>query len=117
LKPGSEGHVRQLPVLEPETAFFWTSGAEGRLLICRCDACARYTPPADAAMPDVRPVIVSPRHRSPGKPGWPPSPSPAAVGAGLSVPFVFAAVELVEQRELYVLTNIVGCPSMTSGSA
>jgi len=29
---------------------------------------------------------------------------------GLSVPFVFAAVELVEQRELYVLTNIVGCP-------
>jgi len=28
---------------------------------------------------------------------------------GLSVPYVFAAVELVEQAELYVLTNIVGC--------
>jgi uncharacterized OB-fold protein len=27
----------------------------------------------------------------------------------LEVPFVFAAVELVEQAELYVLTNIVGC--------
>jgi uncharacterized OB-fold protein len=26
------------------------------------------------------------------------------------VPFVFAAVELVEQAELYVFTNIVGCP-------
>jgi uncharacterized OB-fold protein len=29
---------------------------------------------------------------------------------GLSVPYVFAAVELAEQAELYVLTNIVGCP-------
>jgi uncharacterized OB-fold protein len=28
---------------------------------------------------------------------------------GLAVPFVFAAVELVEQAELYVFTNIVGC--------
>jgi uncharacterized OB-fold protein len=26
------------------------------------------------------------------------------------VPFVFAAVELAEQAELYVFTNIVGCP-------
>jgi len=29
---------------------------------------------------------------------------------GLRVPFVLAAVELVEQERLYVLTNIVGCP-------
>lgn len=28
---------------------------------------------------------------------------------GLAVPYVFAAVELVEQAELYVFTNIVGC--------
>jgi len=27
----------------------------------------------------------------------------------LAVPFVFAAVELIEQAELYVFTNIVGC--------
>ena len=26
------------------------------------------------------------------------------------MPFVFAAVELAEQAELYVFTNIVGCP-------
>jgi len=28
----------------------------------------------------------------------------------LAVPYVFAAVELVEQPELYVFTNIVACP-------
>jgi uncharacterized OB-fold protein len=29
--------------------------------------------------------------------------------AGQAVPFVFAAVELVEQRGLFVMTRIVGC--------
>jgi uncharacterized OB-fold protein len=29
--------------------------------------------------------------------------------ADLAVPFVFAAVELSEQAELYVFTNIIGC--------
>jgi uncharacterized OB-fold protein len=29
---------------------------------------------------------------------------------GLEVPYVFAAVELIEQPELYVFTNIIGCP-------
>ena len=32
---------------------------------------------------------------------------------GLAVPYVFAAVELAEQAELYVLTNIVDCEPET----
>ena len=36
---------RQLPALEPDTEFFWTAGAEGRLKISRCQACGRWQHP------------------------------------------------------------------------
>jgi uncharacterized OB-fold protein len=101
---------RQLPALEPDTAVFWTAGAQGRLMICRCEACGRYQHPPLPRCPacggdQVSPAPVSGRalvasftvNHQP----WAP---------GLAVPFVFAAVELVEQAELYVFTNIVGCP-------
>lgn len=100
---------RQLPALDPDTAFFWEGGAGGRLVIARCETCARYIHP--------------PLPRCPACGG---TPSPAAVSGKarvasftvnmqpwlptLPVPYVFAAVELVEQPELYVFTNIVCCP-------
>jgi uncharacterized OB-fold protein len=98
-----------LPALEKGTEFFWTAGAEGRLLICRCRSCGRYLHP--------------PLPRCPACGGDAVSPSPVSGCArvasftvnhqqwvpGLVVPYVFAAVELVEQAELYVLTNIIGC--------
>ena len=41
---------RKLPLLEPLTEFFWTSGADGRLRIQGCGACGRLQhPPLDAA--------------------------------------------------------------------
>ncbi|CAN7315333.1 OB-fold domain-containing protein [Phenylobacterium sp. LjRoot225] len=101
--------ARQLPALDPDTAFFWTSGADGRLRIGRCAACGRYQHPPLPRCPecggDVSPTPVSGRARvasyTVNQQAWVP---------GLAVPFVFAAVELVEQAELYVFTNIVGCP-------
>ena len=101
---------RQLPALEPDVAFFWTAGAEGRLLICRCEACRRYLHPPLPRCPKcgadkVGPAPVSGRARvaafTVNHQSWVP---------GLAVPFVFSAVELVEQAELHVFTNIVGCP-------
>jgi uncharacterized OB-fold protein len=101
---------RQLPALEPETAFFWTAGREGRLLICRCEACGRYQHPPLPRCPEcgggqLTPAPVSGRARvasfTVNQQAWVP---------GLAVPFVFAVVELVEQAELYVFTDIVGCP-------
>jgi uncharacterized OB-fold protein len=98
-----------LPALEPESAFFWTAGAQGRLKICRCQSCRRYVHPplprcgacgGDTAPEDVsglgRVATFTVNHQA-----WRP---------GMAVPFVFAAVELVEQAELYVFSNIVGCP-------
>jgi uncharacterized OB-fold protein len=101
---------RQLPALERETAFFWTAGAEGRLLICRCGDCGHYLHPPLPRCPNCGSLRVSPS----------PVSGRAHVASytvnhqpwvpGLAVPYVFAAVELVEQPELYVFTNIVGCP-------
>ena len=100
---------RQLPALEPETAFFWTAGAEGRLLICHCDACDYYIHPPLPRCPKCGSEAIAPKPVS-GKARiasytinvqqWLP---------GMPTPFVFAAVELAEQAELYVLTNIEGC--------
>jgi uncharacterized OB-fold protein len=101
---------RQLPALEPGTAFFWTAGAQGRLMISRCGSCGRYQHPPLPRCPacggeDVGPVPVSGRGRvatfTVNHQPWVP---------GLEAPFVFAAVELVEQAELYVFTNIIGRP-------
>lgn len=100
---------RQPPALEPDTAFFWKAGAQGRLKICRCQGCGRYQHPPLPRCPacggeDVSPEPVSGRGRvatfTINHQPWVP---------GLAVPYVFAAVELVEQAELHVFTNIVGC--------
>jgi uncharacterized OB-fold protein len=101
-------YARQLPLIDGETGFFWTGGAQGRLLIQRCADCGRYQHPplprcACCHGEAVGPVPVSGRgtvksftvnHQQ-----W---------LAGMKVPFVFAAVELVEQPELYVFSNLLG---------
>lgn len=100
---------RQLPALEPESAFFWTGGAQGRLLIARCPSCERYQHPPLPRCPrcggEPAPQPVSGRGRvaafTVNHQPWAP---------GMAVPFVFAAVELAEQAELYVFSNVVGCP-------
>jgi uncharacterized OB-fold protein len=98
---------RKLPELEPETAFFWTAGAEGRLKIQRCTACGHYQHPPLPLCPachsdQVAPAAVSGRGRitsyTINYEPWLP---------GLEVPFVFAVVELAEQKELYLFTNIL----------
>jgi len=102
--------ARKLPALTPETGFFWTAGAEGQLRIQRCGDCGRYQHPPLALCPSchgarMEPAAVSGRGRiasfTINHEQWVP---------GLEVPFVFAAVELAEQQELYVFTNIVAPP-------
>ena len=106
----STAPARQLPALDPETAFFWTAGAKNQLQITRCAGCGFYIHPPlpncpECGSAEVNPSPVSGRARvatfTVNHQRWVP---------GLSVPFVFAAVELIEQPELYVFTNIVGCP-------
>jgi acetyl-CoA acetyltransferase/uncharacterized OB-fold protein len=43
--------MRPLPELTPETGFFWTSGADGRLRLQHCAACERVVHPPGPACP------------------------------------------------------------------
>jgi uncharacterized protein len=109
---GVETPPRKLPALTPETEAFWTGGRDGKLLIQRCTCCGRYAHPPLPLCPVCRtetmePTAVSGRgtvktftvnHQQ-----WLP---------GLSPHFVFAAVELPEQAELYVFSNIVASPEV-----
>lgn len=99
---------RKLPLLEPETAFFWTAGEHGRLLIQRCGDCGRYQHPPLPLCPAchgeaMAPAPVSGRGRvasfTINHQAWLP---------GLAVPFAFAAIELAEQAQLYVFSNVLG---------
>lgn len=99
---------RKLPVLEPLTEFFWTSGADGTLRIQRCEACGRYQHPplalcAACHSDAIAPAPVSGRGRvrtfTINHEPWLP---------GMAVPFVFAVIELEEQAELYLFSNLDG---------
>lgn len=101
--------ARKLPVLDAETGFFWTSGADGVLRIQRCGDCGHWQHPPLPRCPKchsaaVAPQAVSGRGRvatfTVNRQQW---------QRGMDVPFVFAAVELDEQAELYVFSNVL-CP-------
>lgn len=98
----------RLPFLGYDNQAFWTGGQNGRLLIHRCGECDHYIHPP---MPicelcrsrDVAPQAVSGRgvlHSfTINYQSWFP---------GNEVPFIFAAVELVEQERLFLFSNVVG---------
>lgn len=100
------GSGRKLPKLTPETEFFWTSGADGKLRIQRCGACRHWQHPpyprcALCGSEEVSPEAVSGRGKVATytvnyEPWYP----------GLPVPFVFAAIELEEQPQLYVFSSV-----------
>ncbi len=99
--------ARKLPALEPDTAFFWQSGSDGQLRIQRCTSCGQYQQPPwprckTCHGEDLAPQVVSGRARiaacTVNHEPWLP---------GLDDSFVFAAVELAEQPELYLFTNIL----------
>jgi uncharacterized protein len=98
---------RKLPLLDEARGFAWTGGSEGKLLIQRCTACRRYQHPPLPLCPSchsdaVEPAPVSGRGRiktfTINHEPWLP---------GLEVPFVFAVIELEEQPELYVFSNVL----------
>lgn len=99
----------RLPALDAENRDFWTGGATGKLLICRCRQCQRYIHPPSAACSVCESLEL----------GAEPVSGLATVVsfsvnhqpwvADQQVPFVLAVVELDEQAGLWVMTNIVGC--------
>jgi len=102
--------ARPLPVLTTSTRVFWTGGREGRLMIHRCQGCGYWVHPPAGFCPrcEGRDVVAE-----------------AASGRGtvasftvnhqrwepdLPVPYVLALVELDEQADVRLATNVVNCP-------
>lgn len=99
---------RNLPALNDNNRFFWTSGSDGRLRICLCEACHWYVHPPAPVCPRCRSRAVAPQPVSGrgtvasftvNRQAWEP---------GLERPYVVALVELDEQAGLRLTTNIVG---------
>ncbi|OBK63264.1 DNA-binding protein [Mycobacterium colombiense] len=102
--------LRLLPSPTPESETFWTGGQQGKLLISRCRSCWHFFhPPGPSCWrcrsTDIAPEPVSGRARiaaytvnhQPWIPGFEP-------------PYVVAMVELVEEPDVRLTTNIVGIP-------
>ena len=103
----SDTPFRVLPRLDDETGFFWTSGKDGRLRILRCDACRYLVHPPAPVCPQCYGRALSPGALS-GR---------ATVATftvnhhpwdGSTEPWVVALVELDEQPDVRLMTNIVG---------
>ena len=97
---------RTLPALTEENRAFWTGGATGQLMIARCRSCRRWSHPPAATCErcggNLEPEPVSgeatiftfTENHQPFHPDVAP-------------PYVVAIVELVEQPDLRLVTNIV----------
>ena len=100
---------RILPKLTDRNRHFWTAGRTGRLQILRCQDCGYFIHP---------PVPICPRDHS--KRLAPEAVSGNATVAtftinhqewmpGPETPYVVAIVELEEQPDVRLTTNLVGC--------
>jgi uncharacterized OB-fold protein len=101
--------VFPVPHVDDNNRDFWTGGRDGELRIVRCNECGYYIHPPSPRCPrclseNVAPSPVSGRgcvytytvnHRA-----WSP---------GVEVPYVIAIVQLDEQPDLRLMTNIVDC--------
>jgi uncharacterized OB-fold protein len=99
---------RTLPTLDDSSRPYWTAGAAGELRIAHCGGCRRYFHPPRAGCPDCGGALefvavsgdatlftytVAFQQFHPAVP----------------TPFVIALVELAEQPDLRLVTNIVDC--------
>ncbi|WP_293236584.1 OB-fold domain-containing protein [Mycolicibacterium sp.] len=97
-----------IPELTADNRRFWTGGADGRLHVPYCERCARWVLPPEAECPRCDgalgeravsgegTVFTYTVNRHPFNPAVP-------------SPYVVAIVELAEQADLRVATNIVDC--------
>lgn len=100
---------RTLPDYLPEEAHFWTGGEHHLLQFLHCDTCNKYVHPPAPVCPECLTANLAVKAVS-GR---------ASIAtftinyqewvAGLTEPYVVAIVEIEEQSELRLTTNIIDC--------
>lgn len=102
--------IRLLPRLDDDNRFFWTGGKDGVLRFLKCGSCHQLVHPPVPVCPaclgrDLAPEAVSGRGRvhayTVNHQQWIPG----------SEPYVIGLVEIVEQPDVRLTTNLVDCES------
>jgi uncharacterized OB-fold protein len=100
--------ARMLPKLGDHNRAFWTGGADGLLRITQCTQCALWTSPPAPDCPDCGGALVA-RPVSGRGTVFTYTVNHQAFNPLVPVPYVIAIVELDEQSDLRVVSNIVDC--------
>lgn len=97
-----------LPALDDHNRAFWTGGAEGALRIPFCASCGTWVTPLAAECPGCDGVL---EHRPVSGRGtvFTYTVNYQPFNPGVPVPYVIAIVQLEEQDDLRIATNIVDC--------
>ena len=99
---------RILPKLHDHNRAFWTGGRDGKLMIARCAACALWVDPPAADCPDCGGALVA--HPVSGQGTvFTYTINYQPFNPAVPVPYVIAIVQLDEQADLRIATNIVDC--------
>jgi len=100
--------ARMLPKLNELNRAFWTGGADGQLLIARCTQCTRWVSPPAADCPDCGGALVA-RPVSGRGTVFTYTVNYQPFNPAVPVPYVIAIVQLDEQPDLRIASNIVDC--------
>jgi uncharacterized OB-fold protein len=106
---------RTAPVLTERTTPFWTGGANGELLIARCQTCGLWLHPPQPVCRRCRGRDIRPEAVSDLGTVWSFTVNRYQWSPGLTPPYVIAEVELAEQRGLRLFTSIVDCDDVAIG--
>lgn len=109
---------KPVPVVDEVSRFYWEAAAEGTLSVQKCSSCQRYLFPPSVVCPrclteTLVPTPVSGRGRVHAF-----TVARQAFDPSFEVPYVLALVELEEDPEVRILTNLVGSdPTEVAGGA
>ena len=98
---------RVLPRVDADNEFFWTSGRDGRLRFLRCGGCGYFVHPPGPVCPRCLGTGLAPEAVSGRATVFSFTVNHKAWAPDITEPYVIAIVELAEQEDLRLTTNIV----------
>ena len=99
-----------VPQVNDDNRDFWTGGAEGELRIVRCGDCGYYIHPPSPRCPRCLGANVAPEPVSGRGHVYTYTINHRVWAPGSDVPYVIGIVQLDEQNDLRLLTNLVDIP-------
>jgi uncharacterized protein len=105
----AEAIEQPLPRLWPDTAFFWTSGADGQLRFLSCEACGHLVHPPAPICRGCGAEEPTPQVVSGNASVWSFSVVHQPFIQWLDVPYVLAIVAIDDDPSVHLTTRIVDC--------